>query len=326
MATPENLPFPDIDGGAGKTNSATSNLAGSFAQGIADYIGSMNNAGLGPGNWGGGLTDTSTVDDGYPYGYGYGYGGGGGGGSSGPSDEQKKAFGNLGAIVGENADALRDQYDDQMSIYDINDKMNQSLRDANINLTKKNLANDWFRQHLKLQRVTSALNDRDAPAMRGSFLYDYKDLIETADDNIDAETLDSMRDNINNVLLSYFESKMDDVNNRNQAALNTEQGLRELYADYIAQGNNIHPDLVQGQIDTENHKLNGVDWLKTDFFDDHIVQAAEPEEQGLYRPDRAHEQIREQGLDRQGYNTASSAIGSYWERMNKGYDQRPRQA
>lgn len=253
-------------------------------------------------------------------------GGSGGGGSTGPTDEQKDAFGNLGAITGYNADTIKGQYDDQMSIYDTADKMNQAMRDENIRQAKTKAGGDWFRQHLKLQRTASALNDRSGNAMRGSYLYDYRDLLDAADDNIDSETLDTMRQNIDSVLMSYFESKMDDVNNRNQAAMATEQGLRELYADYMAQGNNIHPDLVKDQMDTEGHTLKGSDWLKTDFFDSHRVEAAKPESQGLFRPDAANETARKQGLKGGNYNTASSAIGSYWDRMNRGYDQRERQA
>ena len=252
--------------------------------------------------------------------------GGGGGGSSGPTDDQKKAFGNLGAITGENADTLKDQYEDQMSIYDIADQMNKSMRDESLRQAKQKMGSDWFREHLKLQRTASALNDRGDKAMRGSYLYDYKDLLKTADDNIDSETLDTMRENENSILMSYFESKMDDINNRNQAALATEQGLRELYSDYIAQGNNIHPDLVESLINRGGHSLNDSPWLKTDWFDDHKVEAATPESTDLYRPDAANHQAREQGLKNNGYNTASSAVSSYWERMNRGYDQRERQA
>lgn len=266
-----------------------------------------------------------TGDDGGGGGGGWS-GGGGGGGYTGPTDEQKKAFGNLGAITGENADILKDQYEDQMSIYDIADQMNQGLRDENLKQAQQKLGSDWFRQHLKLQRTASALNDKSGGAMRGSYLYDYRDLLKTADDNIDSESLDTLRDNKNSILMSYFESKMDDVNNRNQAALATEQGLRELYSDYIAQGNNIHPDLVQGQIDAGNHRLKGSDWLKTDWFDAHKVEAASPESADLTRPDRANHQAREQGLTGGNYNTASSAVSSYWDRMNRGYDQRERQA
>ena len=255
-----------------------------------------------------------------------GGGGGGGGGSTGPTDDQKKAFGNLGAITGENADTLKDQYEDQMAIYDISDQMNQSMRDESIRQAKQKAGTDWFRQHLKLQRTASALNDRSGNAMRGSYLYDYRDLLDTADDNIDSETLDTMRENENSILMSYFESKMDDVNNRNQAALATEQGLRELYSDYVAQGNNIHPDLVEGLINRGDHSLNDSSWLKTDWFDDHRVEAASPESTDLYRPDAANHQAREKGLYDSGYNTASSAVSSYWERMNRGYDQRERQA
>ena len=277
-----------------------------------------------------GVPSNSTGDEtgggGWVGGWSGGGGGGGGGNSTGPTDDQKKAFGNLGAITGENADALRDQYEDQMSIYDIADKMNQSMRDENVRQAKQKAGTDWFRQHMKLQRTASALNDRSSGAMRGSYLYDYRDLLKTADDNIDSETLDTMRENENAVLMSYFESKMDDVNSRNQAALATEQGLRELYSDYVAQGNNIHPDLVESLINRGGHSLNDSSWLKTDWFDGHRVEAASPESAGLYRPDAANHQAKEKGLNRSGYNTASSTVSSYWDRMNRGYDQRERQA
>lgn len=261
-----------------------------------------------------------------PYGNNYGYSYSGYGRDSGPSDEDKESFGNLGAVTGYNAETLRNQYEDQMKVYDIADKMNQGMRDESVRQARQKAGSDWFQQHLKLQRTASSLNDRSGNAMRGSYLYDYRDLLGTADDLIDSETLDTARQNIDSVLLSYFESQMDDVNNRNQAALNTEQGLRELYADYIAQGNNIHPDLVASQIDAKNHALRGSDWLKTEWFDDHLVQAAKPAYQGMFRPDSANHDAREKDLKGRAYNTRSSANMDYWERMNRGYDQRERQA
>lgn len=255
----------------------------------------------------------------------YGYGGGGRG-SSGPTDEQREAAANLGGIVGYNRDTILGQYDDTMATFDLADQQNRNLRDNNILLAKQDAGSDWFRQHLNLQRTASALNDRSSNAMRGSYLYDYRDLLATADDNIDAETLDTQRQNTNQVLQSYFEAVAQNNVNRQEAAMNTEQGLRELYADYVAQINNIHPDLASGLIDTKKHTLNPTDWLSTDFFDSHRRDPMSPDRQAFYRPNQANTEAREKGLTGGNYNTASSAAGSYWDRMNRGYDQRTRQA
>lgn len=284
-------------------------------EGIYDYSGAAN-------PFGDGSQPKDSVDSGgLHYGYGsVGYG------STGPSQNQRDAAANLGAIVGENADNLRDKFDNAMNNLDIADEQNQSLRDANVLLARQGAGSDWFRQHLKLQRSASALNDRSGNATRGSYLYDYRDLLRTADDNIDSETLDTQRENVNGALLSYFEALAQNVNARNEMAADTESGLRELYADFLAQLNNIHPDLAEDKLDTDNHSVKPTDWLSTDFYGSHVTQAATPETQGLYRPDRANTTAVEGGTRAKEYNTASSAISSYWDRMNRGYDQRTRQA
>ena len=295
-----------------------------------DTLGAISTALTGPGTgsapnpWGGVSADDENLGS-SPSGLYYGYGGVGGG-NTGPSQNQRDAAANLGAIVGENADNLRDKFDNAMNNLDIADEQNQRLRDANVLLARQGAGSDWFRQHLKLQRTASALNDRSGNATRGSFLYDYRDLLGAADDMIDAETLDTQRENVNGANLSYFEALAQNVNARNEMAADTEGGLRELYADYLAQLNNIHPDLAQDKLDTGNHSVKPTDWLSTDFYGSHVTQAARPETQGLYRPDRANTAAVEDGTRQGDTSRASSALRSYWDRMDRGYDQRTRQA
>lgn len=283
---------------------------------IYDYSGAANPFG------GGSQSNKDTVDSG---GLHYGYGSVGGG-STGPSQNQRDAAANLGAIVGENADNLRDKFDNAMNNLDIADEQNQSLRDANVLLARQGAGSDWFRQHLKLQRSASALNDRGGNAARGSYLYDYRDLLRTADDNIDSETLDTQRENVNGALLSYFEALAQNVNSRNEMAADTESGLRELYADFLAQLNNIHPDLAEDKLDTEGHSVRPTDWLDTDFYGSHVTQAARPETQGLYRPDRANTTALSSGARSQDNSRASAVMRGYWDRMDRGYDQRVQQS
>lgn len=298
-------------------------VVGSTAGAISDVLDDPG-TGSAPNPWGSvSADDASLGSSGSGLYYGYG---GIGGGNTGPSQNQRDAAANLGAIVGENADNLRDSFDNAMGNLDIADEQNRRLRDANVLVARQSAGSDWFRQHLKLQRVASALNDRSGNATRGSYLYDYRDLLGAADDMIDAETLDTQRENANQSLLGYYEALAQNVNARNEAAADTESALRELYADYLAQLNNIHPDLAQDKLDTEGHAVKPTDWLPTDFYGSHVTQAATPETQGLYRPDRANTEAVEGGTRRGDTSRASSALRSYWDRMDRGYDQRTRQA
>ena len=144
-------------------------------------------------------------------------------------------------------------------------------------------------------------------------------------DLINGETLKTMRDNANNANLSYFETLAQNNNSRNEAAADVENALRELAADYQSQLVNIHPDLATG-MDAKNHTMTPPDWLDTDFYDEHKVEAATPDKQGLYRPDKAVSAAWDSGVASSDRNTTQSAFGSYWDRMNRGYDQRRRQA
>ena len=258
-------------------------------------------------------------------GYGYG-GGGGGGGNSGPTDEQREAGANLGGVAGFNADTLTGTYDNTMDMYDVSDQQNRNLRDTQTKQARRKAGTDWFRQHKDLQTVFEQLGEAAGNALRGSFIFDLNDLIADEDDAIDAETLESMRDNINSIDNSYFESLASLVNSKNDLAVNTEQSLRELGADYVAQLNNIHPDLADSYIDEKNHDLKMPDWLDTDFYDEHKVEAAKPDDYRWTRPDRANDTAYEQGIAKTDRTSAQSASGDYWSRLMSGYNNRYRQA
>lgn len=257
---------------------------------------------------------------------GYGYGGSGGGGSSGPTAEQKEAGANLGGVAGFNAGTVLGTYDNTMDMYDVSDQQNKNLRDTQIKQARRKSGTDWFRQYKDLQTVTDNILDAAGKALLGSFSYDLNDLIADEDDAIDAETLETMRDNINSIDNSYFESLASLNNSRNDMAVNTEQALRELGADYVAQLNNIHPDLADSYIDQENHTLKMPDWLDTDFYDEHRVEAAKPDDYKWTRPDRANDTAYQQGVKTTDRATSQAASGDYWSRLMSGYNNRYRQA
>ena len=253
---------------------------------------------------------------------GSGSGGSGGGGGGDISDEEQQAFDNLGGIVGFNQDTLTGADENANRVYDVADEQSENLWKAQTKQNRRQAGNDWFTNQQNLQAVTDALRDRSGNAMNGSYLYDLWDLVARKDDQDDAAVLDAMRENQDQLNASYFEALASNNNGRNEQAMKTESSLRELASDYVAQGNNINPELVEDYIDAENHDLDIPDWLTIDWFDDHLREALEPEEQGFYRPDDAAEEARRKGLLKPVRNTASSANRSYRDKLFGAYSRR----
>lgn len=299
--------------------------AGSNLSDLFDQIRGGGSVGVLP--WSGGSRggDSGGGDGGG--GGGWGYGGYGGYGSSGPTDNQRDAFGNLGAITGENADILKDAFDTTTDVLDEAQKGNKYLRDMNMKSLAITSTADWYKDYKGLQDVYTGIKKKNDAGFSGSLFYDMNDTLSDALDTVNSNVLNTMRENRDSVLASYYESLMQNINSRNESAADTEKALRELYSDYVAQGNNIHPDLVGDLIDKKGHGLNAPpDWLDTDFYESHKTSMPKPEESGFILPDQAHEQIRQQGLSKRDSNIASAAMSSYWDRLNRGYDQRGRQA
>ena len=253
---------------------------------------------------------------------GGGSGGSGGGGGGDVSDEEQQAFDVLGGVAGFNQDTLTGNDENANKVYDIADEQSENLWRAQTKQNRRQAGNDWFTNQQNLQAVTAALTDRSGNAMNGSYVYDLWDLIARKDDQDDASVLDAMRENQDQLNASYFEALASNNNGRNEQAMKTEASLRELASDYIAQGNNINPELVEDYVDAENHDLEIPDWLEIDWFDDHLSEAVEPEEQGFYRPDDAVEEARRKGLLKPVRNSASSANRSYRDKLFGAYSRR----
>ena len=254
---------------------------------------------------------------------GYGGYGGYGGGSSGPTDNQRKAFGVLGAITGENADILGDAFDNTLDVLNEAQRGNENLRDYNLLANQRKVSSDWFKDYKNSQNVYTQLKQKNDNGFLGSLLYNTNDVLRDVLDSLNANARNALRENNESINASYYESLMQNINSRNEAAADTEKALRELYSDYIAQGNNIHPDLVGGLVNQGEHGLNDApDWLDTDFYDEHKAVMPDIEKSNFILPDQANTQIREQGLSNRDHNIASAAMSSYWDRLNRGYDQR----
>lgn len=256
-------------------------------------------------------------------GYG-GYGGyGGGGGSSAPNQQQKDAQGNLGGVAGYNAETAKGKAANTDKIHDINDEQNKSKFDLAVAQVGSKAAGDWYTQQQKMQNSVSQLADASGNAMYGSFYDDFNDLVAIKDDMDDVELLKTQRENANKAAEEYYAALMASNNARNELYADTEESLRSIVSDYAAQSNNIHPDLAKDIIDAKGHTLNAPDWLKPDYFSEHVRDAIVPEGTPLYR--LANDAItadREGLISRESDSTKAAGNTDYWSRMRSGYNRR----
>lgn len=267
---------------------------------------------------------------GYGYGGGGGYGSGGGGGvSTGPTEEQKEAAGNLAAITNYNMGTLTGKAENADKAFDVSDEQNKNLQQFQLDNAKKTAGNDWYTQQQKLQGVLSQQRDVMGNSYYGSGMIDLLEDMARADDMSDVQTLNQLRENMDSIDSDYYQSIMATNNSRNELYLDTESDLRQLFSDYVAQLNNISADFVNGEeddfpklIDAKGRKLKVPSWFDADYFDEHFKQAVTPEYRGNIRPDQAALTAWRKALAPGRTNYSSSANQSYFQRMLGGYNRR----
>lgn len=248
----------------------------------------------------------------------------GNGGTSGPTANDRKAFDALGSITGFNFQTPQLMNDLNNQRLDINDKGLDNLKNFDTATARRKATNEWYKTQQDLQSVVSQLADASGNMMYGSGKHDFLNLVARADDQKDVEILNTAHENEDAIERDYQEAMQQNINARNEMAMETEQAMRNVAADYLAQGNSIHPDLVGQYLNTKDHTVNLPDWLKTDnFAKDRFRDAVNPEFSDLYRPAMDAQTATNRGLVNRnaGVNNAS-ANSSYWQRMRKGYQRR----
>lgn len=254
-----------------------------------------------------------------------GYGGyGGGGGSSAPTQQQKDAQANLGAIAGYNAGTATGKAGNMDKALDIADQQNESKYQMAVRQAKRRADDDWYAQVQKLQSVNSQLADASGNAMYGSFSDDLSDLIARRDDMDDVAVLNQLRQNMEDADEEYIAALMANNNARNETYADTEESLRSIVSDYAAQSNNIHPDLAKDLIDKDGHTVKAPKFLDTDYFAKHVRDAIKARDVDFLRPGNDATTISKQQLvDRDPMTQyGSSANMDYWQRLRQGYSRR----
>lgn len=257
---------------------------------------------------------------GYPSG-----GGGSGSGSSGPTKDDKETFANLGALTGFNMDTLENSWDMGEKVNDINNQFLERQRDKMLDVSARKANNDWYSQVQNLQSVGSQLIDAAGNALNGSFLPDVWDLFARRFDQDGVAVLNTLRDNWNEQWSNFDEAFQAGINNLNDLAADVTTDMRDVFADYFAQGNNIHHDLTDSMANTAKHSLKPPDWIKErfGFFDDHVKKAHTPTTVGLFRPaNSAVDANKSKAIDKDAQAYSSSTNSDWWSRRRQGYERR----
>lgn len=306
---------------------------------------------FGNGNPGGNTSgDPSGGGGGGGYGYlGYG-GGGGGGGASGPSDEVKAAGHAQKPLAAYGAQTILNKAKQGDKVYAEADKGTVNLAAYQSALAEMQAGAEYFSNLLKEQSAYDANRDKMGTARNGAGAKDLNTDMMRAHDATAATILETLEQNAGQIALEKYKALQNSINGANEMWMDTEAKLREGVANYVAQMNNMHPDLANGKEDgfeklidigsqtaktaskkakkakeTTASVAKGIkvpQWLTTSVFDKNFRSAVRPELQQHIRPAAATQKAVSQNLMRTGTNLASAAHQKYWDELTTDYGHR----
>lgn len=159
------------------------------------------------------------------------------------TDRERLAQERLREISKHNYDAAKEQLEQKLANYDLAEKQNRALADAELQEADRKNASERFGQLRKLQSTVASLMSSAGNALAGSgtdnllrMIADRNDL----DDNSAFESLATNRDQIEN---AFNESQNQNRLAYNEALINAQKAFRDLQADLAAQTNSINPNL-----------------------------------------------------------------------------------
>lgn len=256
------------------------------------------------------------------------YGGGGGYGISAPSDTDKKAGKLLSSITNENAKIIKDTYDGQMKVYDIADQMSNYLAVRRRCQARRKAGQEWYTEQQKLHSATMQLARVASNALNSSLTHDFREMLARVDDQADAEVLKNMRENLQDIEIDLAEALMANINNRNDLAVNTEQQLRQLFTDWLAQLINIHPDLLTDPdfaptggviIDSDATvpaNANTPGWVNYEqWFEEHTKNAINVSDAPIARPDSTAQKAWDANILKDIFEIEAASDPTYWRNI-----------
>lgn len=176
-------------------------------------------------------------------------GGGGGGGNavqSGPTDAEKKAAANQTAISKQNIRDVQAQLARQLANYDLADKQNKALSDAEIRQYQRKSSEDRFEAQRDLQAASLGLFGTMGTAMNGNTIGNFMDMLRKRNDKENNTNWSQFQVNRDQALNTLNDSINRNVVARRDAMQNAEKSIRDIESAWRANLNNINPELFPG--------------------------------------------------------------------------------
>lgn len=178
---------------------------------------------------------------------GGGGGGGGGGSSSGPTDAEKKAAANQTAIAKQNVRDVQAQLARQLANYDLADAQNKALWQTQLQQNSRKTSEDRFEAQRDLQSAALGLLASMGIAMNGSATGNFMNMMRSRNDKENNTFWAQHQVNQDQATNTYNDSLNQNVVARRDAMQSAEKAIKDITADWMANMNNINPELYKAQ-------------------------------------------------------------------------------
>jgi len=275
---------------------------------------------------GGGSGGSSGSGDDSGSGGGGGGGGWGSGGYGGGSGGADAAAGNLNAIANFNQDIAKEKAKQGYDILGDSMKAANGLKKENLTQVDRTANANWYKQLQNLQHVYASIRHRMGNMAYGSGIMDTLEPFKTADDQMDVDVLNAMRNNAFDAYANWYSTIASDVQAYNELASNTQASLAQNQSDLAAQLSNIGDDYISSgdySAQIKNGELKKDNDIWKYYERNRMVMPSMPSIP-FFRPDTAAATAKNRGLAAFSTSETGSANKDYWgkHRLSQGYEHR----
>ena len=158
-------------------------------------------------------------------------------------------------IANYNAKSAFDQFQKQMSNYDMANKQNEALRDTQFKQASRKSEAERFEAQRQLQNAALGLFGSMNQAMNGSTVGNTMRMLENRNDADNSTYWQQLMDNRNAVQNAYDESFNQNQIAKRDAAINALKAVQDINSDLSSNLNNINPNLYESP---ENKWLDSI--------------------------------------------------------------------
>lgn len=233
-------------------------------------------------------------------------------------DKQNKA--NTEALAKDSAEQLGKTTEANLQQIEAAVNANNALAESQSTDAHRNNLTDWFQQQSKALNSAKNIQNSSGNTMYGSGMDALKELGNQVSDNIDVDTLQSLRSNIQNIYDTAFSQNFTNWQQFQNTVNEAESKFKQLGQNLAADVGNINTDFTKdyfkdGKLNWDSTALNPIKQAMDAIT---ARTMAEPirQTQGYFRPDGNNVQ------QQNNVNNTGTANQSYWQALQTGYDGR----